>query len=105
VPAGGVLVVEGVFAQRPELADAWDLVVYVDTPDDVRMSRRADRDGVPDDAGHPDQSRYLDAQRIYCEGCRPIETADVVVDNRDPERPRIVRIPPAVASVAHNGQS
>jgi uridine kinase len=105
VPAGGVLVVEGVFAQRPELADAWDLVVYVDTPDDVRMSRRAARDGVPDDAGHPDQSRYLDAQRIYCEGFRPIETADVVVDNRDPERLRIVRMPPAVASVAHNGQS
>jgi uridine kinase len=105
VPAQGVLVVEGVFAQRPELAGAWDLVVYVDAPDDVRMSRMAVRDGVPDDAEHPAQRRYLDAQQIYRDTCRPLETADIVVDNGDAGRPRMVRIPPGLADVAQNGQS
>jgi uridine kinase len=105
VPERGVLVVEGVFAQRAELADAWDLVVYVDAPDGVRMSRMAVRDGVPDDAEHPAQRRYLDAQQIYRDACRPVDSADIVVDNSDPARPRIVRIPPRLAVVAQNGQS
>jgi uridine kinase len=90
VPDRGVLVVDGVFVQRPELVDAWDLVVYVDAPDDVRVARMAARDGVPADAEHPDQRRYLAAQRIYRERCRPRERAGVVVDNGEPAAPRIV---------------
>jgi uridine kinase len=105
VPPGGVLVVEGVFAQRCELADAWDLVVYVDAPAEVRVSRMATRDGVPDDARHPAQRRYLDAQLIYLEACRPLDAADIVVDNADPARPRIVRTRAGLAPVAHNDQS
>ena len=88
VPERGVLVVDGVFAQRPELAGVWDLVVYVEAPDDVRMARMAARDGVPDDPDHPDQRRYLDAQAIYLAACHPRERADVVIDNTDPQRPR-----------------
>jgi uridine kinase len=90
VPSGGVLVFEGVFGQRPELASAWDLVVYVDAPVSVRMARMALRDGVPRDPDDPAQKRYLDAQRIYHERCRPLESADVVVDNSDPASPRFV---------------
>ena len=91
VPPGGVLVVDGVFAQRPVLADAWDLVIYLDVPDDIRSERMAARDGVSAELDHPDQRRYLDAQRIYQEKCRPHEMADVVVDNADPDRPSLVR--------------
>ena len=90
VPEDGVLVVDGVFAQRPELVDAWDLVVYVHTDDAVRVARTAARDGVPDDPDHPDQRRYLDAQRWYHDRCRPLARADVVVDNTDPDRPRLL---------------
>lgn len=90
VPEGGILVVDGVFAQRPELADAWDLVVYVDVADDVRVERMAARDGVSADPDHPDQRRYLEAQRLYRAQCDPCEAADVVVDNTDPDRPSIV---------------
>ncbi len=89
VPVDGVLVVDGVFAQRPELVDAWDLVVYVHADDAVRVARMAARDGVPDDPDHPDQRRYLDAQHRYRDRCRPSDRADVVVDNTDPEAPVI----------------
>jgi uridine kinase len=92
VPEDGVLVVDGVFAQRPELADAWDLVVWVHADDPVRVARMAARDGVPDDPGHPDQRRYLEAQAIYRTRCRPEETADVVVDNTHPDRLRVLRV-------------
>jgi uridine kinase len=90
VPDQGVLVADGVFAQRPELDGVWDLVVYVDASQPVRLSRMAARDGVPDDADHPDQRRYLDAQRIYLTRCRPRDRADVVVDNTEPAAPRIL---------------
>jgi uridine kinase len=87
VPEDGVLVVDCLFAQRPELDGVWDLVVYLDCPDDVRVARMVARDGRPSAANHPDQRRYLDAQRIYRELCRPLERADVVVDNTDPQTP------------------
>jgi uridine kinase len=93
VLGGGVLIVDGVFAQRPELADAWDLVVYLDVPDHVRVARMARRDGGSADVGHPNQQRYLDAQRIYDERCAPRTAADVVVDNTDPDRPIVVGEP------------
>ncbi len=105
VPEQGVLVVDGVFAQRPELAGSWDLVVYVDATEAVRLTRMAERDGVPDDAGHPDQRRYLDAQRIYLTRCRPLARADVVIDNDDPAAPRIRRITPRRATLAQNDPS
>jgi uridine kinase len=89
VPADGVLVVDGVFAQRPELTEAWDLVIYVHADDAVRVARMAVRDGGPDDPAHPDQRRYLDAQAIYRERCRPADRADVVVDNTDAEQPNL----------------
>jgi uridine kinase len=89
VPRDGVLLVDGVFAQRPELADAWDLVVWVHADVEVRVARMAARDGVPDDADHPDQRRYLEAQDIYDKFCSPRRRADVVVDNTDPEAPVI----------------
>jgi uridine kinase len=104
VPTDGVLVVDGVFAQRDELAGVWDLVVYVDASDAVRVARMAERDGVPADPEHPDQRRYLEAQRLYHARCDPVGRADVVLDLDDPERIRIVRTSPRTASVAQNGR-
>lgn len=91
VPEDGVLVVDGVFAQRPELAGAWDLAVWLEVPDEVRVARLAERDGTATGLRHPDQQRYLDAQRLYRERCLPSASADVVVDNTDWTSPRIVR--------------
>ena len=90
VPADGVLLVDGVFAQRGELAGLWDLVVYVDAADGVRVARMAERDGVPAQVEHPAQRRYLEAQRIYRDSCRPRRSADLVVDNTDVRRPRVL---------------
>jgi uridine kinase len=90
VPEGGVLVVDGVFAQRPELAASWDLVVYLHVPDEVRVARMAARDGLVSDPRDPGQRRYLEAQRIYHETCAPMASADLVVDNTDPDCPVVL---------------
>lgn len=89
VPERGVLVVDGIFLQRPELAAQWDLVVYLDAPSAVTVARMSLRDGTPHDLRHPDQERYLRAQEIYRSACDPIGSADVVIDNADWERPVI----------------
>ena len=94
VPEDGVLIVDGVFAQRPELADAWDLAIFLEVPFEVSVPRMAARDGTVDDVDHPDQRRYADAQRHYLTACRPRARADVVVDNADLDRPRIVAVRP-----------
>lgn len=93
VPERGVLVVDGVFAQRAELAGCWDLVVWLEVPDEERVRRMAERDGVPPDPDHPDQARYLDAQALYRAGADPVRSADLVVDNADPLRPSLVGTP------------
>ena len=42
---------------------------------------------------HPDQRRYLDAQRLYRDAANPVGSADLVVDNADPSRPFVVGRP------------
>ena len=61
--------------------------------DEERVRRMAARDGVPADADHPDQRRYLDAQRFYRDAANPVGSADLVVDNADPSRPFVVGRP------------
>jgi uridine kinase len=90
VPDHGVLVLDAVFAQRAELRDSWDLVVWLEVGDEERVRRMVARDGVAADLDHDDQRRYLDAQRLYRDATNPIASADLVVDNTDPARPVLV---------------
>ena len=92
VPEGGVLVVDGVFAQRPELDGTWDLVVFLEVPFEVSVARMAARDGSVDDVEDPDQRRYIEAQRTYLRDCDPRQRADVVVDNTDLAHPHLLAV-------------
>jgi uridine kinase len=82
VPAEGVLVVDGLFCQRPELAGWWDWVVLLDVPFEVSVARMARRDGSVDDVDDADQQQHIRAQLRYFRDCDPRARADLVVDNR-----------------------
>ncbi|MBO0922958.1 uridine kinase [Cellulomonas sp. zg-ZUI199] len=86
-----VAVVDGVFLQRGELVDAWDLRVWLDAPFEATYARMAARDGCPPDPAHPANARYREGQLLYLAACRPVERAHVVLDHTDPSRPRVVR--------------
>ena len=45
VPVGGIVIIEGVYTLRQELADYFDLKVWVDCPRDKRLARGLERDG------------------------------------------------------------
>lgn len=88
-----VLVVDGIFLQRDELAGVWDLAVWLEVPFAETYARMAVRDGCPADPDDPANTRYREGQRLYLAACAPGDRADVVVDNADVARPRVVRGP------------
>jgi len=85
-----VLVLDGLFLHRDELADLWDLSIWLDVPFELSVARMAARDGSHPDPDHPSSARYVGAQRIYLASCDPAGRADVVIDNSDPDRPILI---------------
>lgn len=95
-PADAVLVVDGSFLQRPELAGLWDEVVFVDTDFAVARDRGAHRDadafGGVGPAERAFGNRYHAACRIYLAEVDPSAHATVVIGNDDIDRPVLRRI-------------
>ncbi len=91
VPRTTVLVLDGIFLQRAELAERWDVTVWLEVPFEVTYARMAVRDGCPPDPDHPANARYRRGQALYLAEHDPVGRADVVVDNTDPTRPRVLR--------------
>ena len=96
-----VLVFDGIFVHRAELADRWDLSVFLDGLARVTAAR-VDR-VVAECPGDPLGDlltmcrwwvllrRYVVGQRQYLEECDPASVADVLIANDDLAAPRILR--------------
>lgn len=89
-PDDAVLIVDGIFLHRDELAEQWDVSAFLRVGFDVTFARMAGRDGCPSDPEAPTNRRYLVGQQLYLATCDPESRADVVIDNTDPARPRLV---------------
>jgi uridine kinase len=90
---GSVLVVDGIFLHRDELADAWDLSVFLEVAFAETTKRMAARDGTDPDPAHPRTRRYVEGQRLYYATCHPQRRADILIDNGDFDTPVI--LPPS----------
>jgi uridine kinase len=86
--AGSVVIVDGLFLHRSELADAWQFSVFLDVPFEIGILRTTTRDGG--DPMDPRLSRYSGAQRLYFSACEPWSVATVVVDNADADHPVMI---------------
>jgi uridine kinase len=86
--ARAVVLVDGIFLMRPELDDLWGFRVYVAVAEEESLGRGIKRDGAEAERFY--RARYLPGQRLYDSQARPRERADVVVENDDVERPRLV---------------
>ena len=95
VPERAVLVADGVFLLRPELRPFWHLSVYLRVPEEVTPARALVRDLALHDSAadveHRYRARYLPGQALYRAEAHPERAADVLVDNRDPAAPRVLR--------------
>jgi uridine kinase len=68
--ADAILIVDGVFLQRPQLAGLWNYTVWVDVPETGPEDVRAEADA------------------LYLRAVGPRAKATAIIDNRDPEHPR-----------------
>jgi uridine kinase len=92
-PANAILIVDGTFLQRPELASGWDVVVFVDVPETVAAARGVARDAQALGGEHATRrlyvERYQPANAIYVGQCNPRGDADAVLDNEYLDAPRL----------------
>ena len=92
-----VIVADGVFLHRPELAELWDATVWVEADLEVAARRGAERNLVwfdsLDETHERYRVRYLPAQRRYIAEQRPHERATFVLRNTDLADPELVRRP------------
>ena len=92
-PANAVLVLDGVFLHRRQLIDLWDFSAFVEAPFVETQRRAVIRDAVlfggEDEALHRYRVRYVPGQQLYFGQVHPLEKADVVIDNEDPDRPQL----------------
>lgn len=81
IPRGAVLLLEGVFLQRPELRDALDYVLYLDVPQSVRLERILQREQprYVQEMIDKHHRRYFPAEDRYLVECEPAKRADAVI--------------------------
>jgi uridine kinase len=85
----GLAIVDGIFLFRPELNDLWDFRIFVQIELDESIRRGVARDGLETEQLY--RKRYAPGQRLYLESVRPVQLADVIVDNADVEHPSLSR--------------
>ncbi len=84
-PRDAILVLDGVFLNRPELAGLWNYSVWLDVPRDIAEQRMQARDGPTENV-----ERHRGGQDLYLAEASPRAVASSVVDNSDFEHPRRV---------------
>jgi uridine kinase len=94
-PHDAILLADGCFLQKPPLYDHWDLRIYLHIePADV-LRRGTARDQVFMASSEAAEARYrmyyIPGELLYLADVHPADRADIVLDNRDFEAPRIVR--------------
>jgi uridine kinase len=91
VAARETLIVDGVFLLHPALRDLWDLTVFLAVDRDLARERGIERDAAwMENAPERYATRYVPGETRYLEEVDPESVADVVVDNTDFDRPRLV---------------
>lgn len=88
LPLDTVLVVDGVFAMRPEYGDPWDLRIWLDVDRATSRERGIGRDANPE----VHATRYEPAEDLYLTEVDPVTRADVVIDHADVTRPVLLRM-------------
>jgi uridine kinase len=88
VPADAVLIVDGIFLNRPELRGIWHWSVWLHVPASLAYARMAERDGVDPDPEAESNAGYRGGQALYARDADPRRTATAIVDNSFPDNPQ-----------------
>jgi uridine kinase len=93
-----VVLFDGIFLNRDELASVWDLSIFLDISFDTMRQRALARDltlfPAEEEIRKRYENRYIPGQRLYLAQCRPQERAHIVIDNNDYHHPCIIKFQP-----------
>jgi uridine kinase len=92
-PAGTVLVVDSVFAFRPEYSEFWDYRIWLEVGAAEALRRGIARDAPMEGAAEAERVhrvRYHAAEAIYRTEVDPLLAADLLIDNSDIAAPVIL---------------
>lgn len=95
VPPKGIVLVDGIFLQRPELISLWDAAVWVHAPFEVSVPRgnaRFEGAGDPNPESVSNR-RYVGGQRLYLADAQPEMRATWTFDNTMLDSPTLRRNP------------
>ena len=93
MPVNSVLIVDGLFTLRPELASSWEYRVWLEVEGELSVARGVARDAERDGreaAATLHRDRYGAALELYLAEANPMEQADVIIENADFENPLVL---------------
>ncbi len=88
-----MLIADSAFAFRPEYNDYWEYRIWLEADPETALRRGIARDSAmegTEEATRLHRDRYHPAETIYLAEVRPQAMADLIIDNRDFKRPRIL---------------
>ena len=92
-----ILIVDGIFLLRETLLPYWDFKIYLHTDFVHSVPRGVARDqqllGSKERALLRYQQRYVPGQKIYLAEARPLDKADILIDNNILDEPEIIYHP------------
>jgi uridine kinase len=92
-----ILIVDGIFLLRETLLPYWDFKIYLHTDFIHSVPRGVARDqrllGSKEEANLRYQQRYVPGQKIYLAEARPLDKADILIDNNILDNPEIIHRP------------
>ena len=93
-PSNAILIFDGVFLLRTEIAHFWDYCIYVDIDFEEGLRRAIKRDlplfGSAEAVEERYMKRYYPGQHLYLEEVNPKKKANVIVENTDFHHPMLV---------------
>lgn len=93
-PAGAILIVDSVFAFRPEYNDCWEYRIWLEVGPQIALQRGISRDCAAEgfeETVRLHRDRYGVSEVIYLAEVHPQALADVIIDNSNFASPRILR--------------
>ena len=77
IPAGGTVIIEGVYSLRKEFFDCYDCTIWVECPRDIRLARGLERDGEA--ARDRWVKNWMVSEDVYMDTYKPFLKADLLV--------------------------
>jgi uridine kinase len=87
-PEDALLVVDGIFLNRPELRGIWNYSIWLEVDPEIALARVKARDAQEFEHDIANPERYAGGQELYLKEAKPVEAASAIIDNNDYDQPK-----------------